>query len=177
MKKIFVALPVMTMLISGFSYSSADARSAVGYLPDDPKSNPTSEVKPEEEPKQEKVSKNNNGSAVGHLPNNPESNLPSEVKPEEEPKQEEVAEDKVTVNNLKAGNDVTIEGHTMEMAPYYEIYVNEKPVIFTVKNKVNPRVYSTKVLNLNKGDIVTVYASYMDATSRYIHGSVTTIVQ
>ncbi|KWW16553.1 hypothetical protein AS888_24305 [Peribacillus simplex] len=177
MKKIFVALPVMTMLVSGFTYSTTDARSAVGHLTDNPESNLTSEVKPEEEPKQEEVVKNNNGSAVGHLPSNPESNTTSEVKPEEEPKQEEVVEDKVTVNNLKAGNNVTIEGNTMEMAPYYEIYVNEKPVIFTVKDKVNPKVYSTKVSNLNKGDIVTVYASYMDATSRYVHGSVTTIVQ
>ncbi|WP_057914717.1 hypothetical protein [Peribacillus muralis] len=270
MKKVLVTLPVITMLVSGVSYSTADARSAVGYLPDDPKSNPTSEVKPEEEPKQEEVVENNNGSAVGHLPSNPESNPTLEVKPEEEPESSpsinrkftilegyagdntikvespaadltlnfyrnnnyegsgdiyslfyetwgnkasfhypgealklgdilrvdtvdssglvtkgkefsvsdmSVAVDKVTVNNLKAGENVTIEGETMDIAPYYEIYVNGKPVKFTVKNKVNPNVYSTKVLNLNKGDIVTVYASDMNATSRYVHGSVTTIVQ
>ncbi|WP_285769513.1 hypothetical protein [Peribacillus sp. SI8-4] len=212
MKKIFVALPVMTMLVSGFTYSTADARSAVGHLPNNPESNLTSEGKPEEKPKQEEAVKNNNGSAVGHLPNNPESNLTSEGKPEEEPKQEEavknnngsavghlpsnpesnptsegkpeeepkqeeVTEDKVTVNNLIAGKNVTIEGNTMEIAPYYEIYVNGKPVIFTVKNKFNPNVYSVQVSNLNKGDTVTVFASYMNATSRYTHGSVTTTVQ
>ncbi|MGE6377394.1 hypothetical protein, partial [Peribacillus muralis] len=92
MKKIFVSIPVMTMLISGFSYSTADARSAVGHLPNDPESNLTSEVKPEEEPKKGEAAENNNGSAVGHLPSNPESNLTSEVKPEEEPKKGEAAE-------------------------------------------------------------------------------------
>ncbi|MFJ7752594.1 hypothetical protein ACQKGI_10290 [Peribacillus muralis] len=305
MKKIFVSIPVMTMLIAGFSYSTADARSTVGHLPNDTESNPTSEVKPEEEQKKEEAAENNNGSAVGHLPSNPESNLTSEIKPEEEPKKEEVAEnnngsavghlpsnpesnltseikpedepesvpsidskmtileayagensikverpavdvtlkfyrnnkyegsgniyslfyetlgnrasfhypgealklgdnlrvdtvdpsglvtkgkrfkvsdmstpeDKVTVNSLKAGKTVTIEGETMELATYYEIYVNGKPVKFTVKNKVNPDVYSVQVSDLNKGDIVTVFASDMNATGRYIHGSVTTTVE
>ncbi|KWW16552.1 hypothetical protein AS888_24300 [Peribacillus simplex] len=262
MKKIFVALPVVTMLVSGFAYSTADARSAVGYLPNDPDSNPTSGIKPEEKPKQEEVAENNNGSAIGHLPDDPDSNPTPESSPsvhskitileayagENTIKVEHPAEDltlnfyrndkyegsaniyyfyykawgnrasftypgeglkpgdilrvdtkdssgqvtkgkefsvsdmsrpedKVTVNNLKAGNSVTIEGETMEIASTYDIYVNGKWVTTVKKNKYSPYVYSVQVPNLNKGDIVTVLAKDISESGQYTHGSVTTTVQ
>ncbi|PJN90290.1 hypothetical protein [Bacillus sp. mrc49] len=262
MKKIFVALPVVTLLVSGFSYSTADARSALGELPVYPDSNPTSEVKPKEKPKQEEVVENNGGSAIGHLPSNPDStptpessssihskitileayagentikvehpaddltlnfyrnnkyegsgsvyyffyrvwgnrasfNYPGEaLKPGDilrvdtkdsfglvtKGKEFSVSdmgrpEDKVTVNNLNAGKNVTIEGETMENAWIYEIYVNGKKVTYVQTNKFSPDVYSVQVPNLNKGDIVTVLAKDISESGNYTHGSVTTTVQ
>ncbi|WP_285769514.1 hypothetical protein [Peribacillus sp. SI8-4] len=257
MKKIIVALPVMTMLVSGFAYSAADARSAVGDLPSNSDSNPTSEVKPEEKPKQQEAVKNNNGSAVLSTPesvtetspsitskitileafagentikvehpaedltlnfyrnhkyegsgniyyfyykawgNRASFNYPGEaLKPGDilrvdtkdssgqvtKGKEFSVSdmsrpEDKVTVNNLKAGKSVTIEGETMEIASTYEIYVNGKRVTTAKKNKYAPDVYSVQVPNLNKGDIVTVLAKDISESGQYTHGSVTTTVQ
>ncbi|MFD9626491.1 LURP-one-related/scramblase family protein [Peribacillus muralis] len=235
MKKIFVTLPVITMLVSGVSYSTADARSAVGYLPNDPKSNPTSEVKPEEEPEfspsiNSKITileayagentikvehpaedltlnfyRNNKYEGSANIyyfyykfwGNRASFNFPGEgLKPGDilrvdtkdssgqiiKGKEFSVSdmsrpEDKVTVNNLKAGKSPTIEGETMEIASTYEIYVNGKLVTSVKKNKYSPGVYSVQVPNLNKGDIVTVLAKDISESGQFTHGSVTTTAQ